>query len=139
LAAGAVRGIGGTSAINDVRAAKGPIDYSGTTAQLHANGGRGLKSIELLDFVQKNLPDATVLLKRGVTEDELIAAAARGTVLSHVDGNHWVRVLGTFEQGKRTWVRIYDPARGNYEQLATSFLTRTMANVTENQMIFVRP
>ncbi len=102
-----------------------------------AGRGVGLDSYELVQFLERNVgEDVAVLLERNVTESRLLEALGRGHAVAHVDGDHWVRVLGTVQDGGRTWVRIYDPARGNYEQLLSSFMTRAGQN---NQIIWVRP
>jgi RHS repeat-associated protein len=124
------------SVIKDVNPGGGPINYSGVRASILGNNPRGLDTAELANFISKNVPDdVAVLIEKNVGEERLLEMLGRGRVISHVDGNHWVRVVGTFEEGGVTWVRVYDPARGNYDQLLTSFMTRTGPS---NQMIWVR-
>jgi RHS repeat-associated protein len=125
------------SVIGDINPQKGPLDYSGVRNQIRGNNSAGLSTIELDGFIRRNVPDdVAVLIEYRVGEERLLEMLGRGEVISHVDGNHWVRVLGTLDEGGTGWVRVYDPARGNYEQLLTSFLTRSGPN---NQMIWIRP
>ena len=49
--------------------------------------------------------------KFNVTGTELQSMLQRGAVIAHVDGNHFVRVLGAVEEGGSTWLQIYDSAR----------------------------
>jgi len=68
--------------------------------------------------------------------DGLLARNGGSKLIAHVDGNHYVRVLGTIEDGGMQWVRVYDPARGVYEQAVFSFMTRTGPS---NMMVHVVP
>lgn len=116
------------------------VDLSGVRGWIRANrtaGRIGLNSYELTIVLNRNLSnDAAVLIERDVTEGRLLELLGRGHVISHVDGDHWVRVLGWVDDDGSTWVRLHDPARGNYEQLLSSFMTRAGR---DNQMIWVRP
>ena len=127
------------SIIDEVNPTGTSIDISRVTSQIQGNKknnlGLGLDSYQLTTFLDRNLKDTAVNIMRGVRESDLLQYLTQGTVVAHVDGNHWVRVLGTVQDGNSTWVQIYDPARGNYEQLLSSFITRSGAN---NEMIWVR-
>ncbi len=125
------------SLLDDVIPAGMAVDLSEVRGWIRANRvagrGSGLTSYELTILAERNLPaDAAVLIERVVMEGRLLDLLARGQVIAHVDGDHWVRVLGPVDEGGITWVRIYDPARGAYEQLLVSFLIRA----GENQMIW---
>ena len=98
-------------------------------------GGRGLSTAEIAQLIEHNGgEDVVAIIERGVTETQLPSMFQRGPVIAHVDGIHFVRVLGTVEEGGATWVQVYDPARGSYSQLLSSFMTRVGPN---NQMILV--
>lgn len=114
--------------------------FQGVGGRIRANrviGRIGPDSYELMTLLDKSLPDDTaVLIERDVTEDRFLGFLGRGHVVSHVDGNYWVCVLGAVDDGGLTWIRVYDPARGCYEQLLSSFMKRVGR---DNQMIWVRP
>ncbi len=91
--------------------------------------------MELAEFVERNGGERVVaVIQRAVTETQLPSLLQRGPVIAHVDGNHFVRVLEAVEEAGATWVQVYDPARGNYSQLISSFMSRAGPN---NQMILV--
>ena len=105
--------------------------------RLLANNGNGLNTAEMCDFLSANLgDDAAVVIQHKVKLSRLEGLLTRGKLIAHVDGNHYVRILETFEQGGIQWVRLYDPSRGKLEQLLTSFMTRTGA---DNQMVHIIP
>jgi hypothetical protein len=112
------------SVIDDVNPARGALDVTRVRGQIRDNRGVGLNQSQVMSFLDRNLPDAVVVPAYGVEEAELVDYLRQGHVIAGVDRNHWVRITGTFREGNNTWVRVYDPARGNYEQLLTSFLTR---------------
>jgi hypothetical protein len=103
------------------------------------NNKAGLKPAELTKFLETNLPDAAVLAKSNVTEEMLLQELGRANqkVIAGVDSEHYVRLLGTIEKDGAKWVQIYDPARGNYDQLLTSFLSRCRG--PQNELILIRP
>lgn len=109
--------------------------FSKTVAEiLEENGGRGLSSLDVAQVISRNGDDLFTNVERNVSADELVALLSRGQVIAHVNGDHFVRPLKVFEEQGVKWVRIYDPARGYYDQLLDSFITRTGAN---NQMVFI--
>jgi RHS repeat-associated protein len=115
------------------------LDVVGTSIPkiLKERGGRGLDTAQLSQLIDANLPEAmnaATTIKRGVTGAQLPQLLERGPVIAHVDGDHFVRVLGIVEENGKSWVKVYDPARGNYEQLLDSFIARAGA---DNQMILV--
>lgn len=117
-----------------------PRDFSMVRAQVISNRvnglGAGLAVDEVAQFIERNLPNAAVLIQKNVRENDMMQFLSRGTVIAHVDGNHWVRVLGEIQDGNVTWLHIYDPARGNYDQTLSSFMTRSGQL---NAVIWVRP
>jgi hypothetical protein len=131
----------GASVLGDIGSARGSVDFSRVRGQIRANRvagrGTGLESLELESFLERNVADdVAVLGMSDVKEPQLPALLVRGHLIAHVDGNHWVRILGTVqdEDGGSTWVRIYDPARGNHEQLLSRFMTRAGQG---NRMILI--
>ncbi|MCE9567336.1 MAG: hypothetical protein K8U57_35490 [Planctomycetes bacterium] len=131
------------SVIDSVNPGRGALDVSLVRGQIRANGGGGLNQSEVMGFLGRNLPDAAVVPAYGINEAQIVDYVRRGEVIAAVDGNHWVRVTGTFQEGNATWVRVYDPARGNYEQLLTSFTTRMYQSGQpvgyHNVIISIRP
>jgi hypothetical protein len=126
----------GASVIKNVNPG-GQINFSGVRSDIAANGYKGLDTIQLGTFIRNNVPDdVAVLTEHAVEEDQLIQMVGQGDVIALVDEDHWVRVLRTFEENGVEWAQIYDPGRGIYEQLLTSFMTRCGPN---NQMVAVRP
>jgi hypothetical protein len=128
------------SILGEIVPARNPFDLSGVRGRIRANRvngrGIGLTSYELMKLLDDSVPEtAAVLIEREVTSDRLVGCLGRGHVISHVDGNHWVRVLGAIDDAGSIWVRLYDPARGTYEQLLSSFMIRAG---NDNQMIWVR-
>jgi hypothetical protein len=129
--------------IDDITPNRGPLNFAGVRSQIRANaknGDLGLNSYEITRFIERNLEnigleDVATGILRDVTEEELLKYLGRGDVMSLVDGNHWVRVLGSLEEGGHIFLRIYDPDRGIYEQLISSFMTRNAGR----QMIYVIP
>ena len=129
------------SVLDDIDPGGGPRNFSGARDRSRANQIAhevgGLDSFDLSSLLGRNLSeDTAVLIERDVTESRLLDFLGRGHVIAHVDGNHWVRVLAVADDGGAPWLRIYDPARGRYEQRLSSFMTRAGLN---NQMVWVRP
>jgi len=84
--------------------------------------------------LQKLLDDAlddnhTALMDRGFSETQLIRRTSQSKPIVFVDGNHWVRVTKAFKRDGRWYVRVVDSGvGGSYDQLLTSFMTRTGSN-----------
>jgi hypothetical protein len=129
------------SVLADMNPAGTPLQFAGVREWIRANRitgrGVGLQSYELGALLNTNVSkDVAVLIERYVTEVRLLRFLERGHVIAHVDGNHWVRLLEAVDEVGLPWIRIYDPARGNYEQILSSLMIRTGH---DNQMIWVRP
>src|SRR5262249_35707865 len=76
---------------------------------LAERGGRGLKTVELTQFIERNsIQEVNAFIKRGVNESQLPSLLRRGPLIAHVDGNHYVRVLGTAQKEGATWINLYD-------------------------------
>ena len=125
------------SAIEDVASRRPVIDFQGVRTSIRLNDSRGLNSQQVVNFISRNTREEQVFarLERSLSEQQLLQLLGRERVIAHVDGNHWVRVLGSFQENGATWVRVYDPARGNYEQMLSSFMTRMGSS---NQVVAVR-
>jgi len=85
----------GASVLGDLGLARGSVDFSRVRGQIRANRiagrGVGLESLELESFLDRNVgDDVPVLGTNNVTEQQLPSLLARGHVIAHVDGNHWV-------------------------------------------------
>ncbi|MGH7138395.1 MAG: hypothetical protein ACREHD_21810, partial [Pirellulales bacterium] len=94
---------------------------------IRANGG--VNEAELAAFVNGLDDQLWAFTQRNVREPALAGLLARGDVIAHVDGNHWVRVVSEFSQNGQEWVRIFDSGVGAYyDQLLTSFMTRVGAD-----------
>jgi hypothetical protein len=98
----------------------------------------GLSGDELMQFLGKNLPAAAMIRwQNGITVANLSQQLINGEVVAWVSdfGGHWVRVQDTVQDGSSTYLRIYDPAVGSYEQLFSDFLQRSEAPL--RGMIFI--
>ena len=127
------------SVIDDVAPGHGSLNFAGVRDEIRLNGGLGLNEVQLVKFLDNNLPSTSAaVLRISQTEDDVLALLNRGQLIAATDGNHWVRVLGVVQEGNSTWVRIYDPARGNYEQLLSSFMTRVYRNDPAARNYFIQ-
>jgi hypothetical protein len=86
----------------------------------------GLNEVQLSGLVS-DVSDAVGVTKYGWSLDDMYGMMNRGSVIAHVDGNHWVHVQNAFSKlDGSTWVRVYDSGRGGYyTQAAESFFSRT--------------
>jgi hypothetical protein len=95
----------------------------------------GLDEVELRDLALNLSEHLWASYCRAVSDAGLKQLLSRGSVLAHVDGNHWVRVTDLVERGGKDWVRILDSGRGGYyDQLLSFFIERTGA---DNVMIVI--
>ncbi|MDX1964405.1 MAG: hypothetical protein SFX18_14735 [Pirellulales bacterium] len=97
----------------------------------------GLNRSELTTLIN-NSTDAAFAVSLRPSLDDFYKAQTMGSVIAHVDGNHWVNVNTAFSEisTRKTWVNVTDSARGTYNQLETSFHTRMAGS---NTIINVRP
>ena len=90
----------------------------------------GLDQQQIVGLVSSLDDNLWAISQRGLSESQLSNWLSRGSVLSHVDGNHWVRVTNVIEREGHQWARIFDSGvGGSYDQLLTSFMTRRGANM----------
>jgi RHS repeat-associated protein len=85
----------------------------------------GLNQQQIIYFVEALDSKPWAISERGLSEEGLIKWLSRGSVISLVDGNHWVHVTSAFQRQGHTWVRIVDSGvGGSYDQLFTSYMRR---------------
>ncbi len=100
-------------------------------------GHIGVNGPELAKYLRSNLGGiATVTIQSKLQRSAFQQLFQKGNVVALVDGGHWVEVSGVIQDGSDTWVKVYDPLCGTYQQSLAAFASRCGV---DNHFVSVNP